>query len=170
MSRRRSQRQANRASDNLKSASLPLEENPQIANGSSTYERLVKEMKANLKKGVAANQFQSILGSISGSAQEIMTALFEALFDGVEKGFVKALANKKGYLAAAVAHGEGSQLLLLQAIEAFFLKARAVALKEVALVLKALYDADLLEEEHIVQCSYVLPTAQRGVWKQFFPK
>uniref|UniRef100_A0A5B7CAN6 Putative eukaryotic translation initiation factor 5-like n=1 Tax=Davidia involucrata TaxID=16924 RepID=A0A5B7CAN6_DAVIN len=142
---------ANRASDSPKSAFLPPEENPKIANRCSTHERLVEEMKANLKKGVAANQFQSILGSISGSAQEIMTALFEALFDGVEKGFLKEVAKKKGYLAAAAAQDEGSQLLLLRAIEAFFVKSSAVALKEVALVLKALYDADLLEEEYIVQ-------------------
>ncbi|KAA8547755.1 hypothetical protein F0562_004184 [Nyssa sinensis] len=111
----------------------------------------MEEVKANLKKGVAANQFQSILGSLSGSAQEIMTALFEALFDGVGKGFAKEVIKKKGYLTAAAAQDEGSQLLLLRAIEAFFVKSNPVVLKEAALVLKALYDADVLEEEYIVQ-------------------
>ncbi|KAF7822288.1 eukaryotic translation initiation factor 5-like [Senna tora] len=48
-----------------------------------------------------------------------MNALVEALFDSVEKGFAKEAAKKKSYLAAASSSN---------------------ALKEVALVLKALYD------------------------------
>ncbi|XWS36901.1 hypothetical protein CRYUN_Cryun20dG0125200 [Craigia yunnanensis] len=71
-----------------------------------------------------------------------MIALLEELFDGIEKGFAKEVVKKKNYLAAA----EGSQLLLLKAIESFCGKASSSSLKEVALVLKALYDADVLEE------------------------
>jgi translation initiation factor 5 len=56
--------------------------------------------------------------------------------------------NKK-YLAAAVPD-EGAQMLLLQAIEAFCGKCSAEALKELPVVLKALYDGDILEEETIV--------------------
>ncbi|XP_021891349.1 eukaryotic translation initiation factor 5-like [Carica papaya] len=130
----------------------PHQEKPKAENGNSnTHQTLVAELKANIKKGVSANEIQSRLGSISRSSQEKITALFEALFDGVEKGFAKEVVKKKTYLAAAIAHNEGSQLLLLRAMEAFYLKSTASALKESALVLKALYDADILEEEFILQ-------------------
>lgn len=121
-------------------------------NGNSqSHENLVDELKANLQKSITGMQFQTILGSLSGSAQEKMTALFEALFDGVEKGFSKEVVKKKNFLGAAVAEDEGLQLLLLRAIEAFCGKSSSYATKEVALVLKALYDSDVLEEEYIVQ-------------------
>ncbi|KAL6960916.1 Eukaryotic translation initiation factor 5A-1 [Sarracenia purpurea var. burkii] len=130
----------------------PEVKNPKVENGNTKHEKLVEEIKAKLTKGIAANQFESILGSLSGSDQEITTALFEALFDGIEKGIAKEVAKKKSYLAAASADQDGdSQLLLLRAMEAFCAKPRAAALKEVALVLKALYDADVVEEEFIVQ-------------------
>ncbi|KAL5136344.1 Eukaryotic translation initiation factor 5 [Glycine soja] len=59
------------------------------------------------------------MSKLAAPAQEKMSALVEALFEGTEKEFsCKSTSN---------------------------------ALKEVALVLKALYDADVLEEEHIVQ-------------------
>lgn len=121
-------------------------------NGNSlSHENLVEELKANLQKRITGRQLQTILGSLSGSAQEKMTALFEALFDGVEKGFSKEVVKKKNFLGAAVAEDEGLQLLLLRAIEAFCGKSSSYAIKEVALVLKALYDSDVLEEEYIVQ-------------------
>ncbi|GLU10709.1 hypothetical protein SLE2022_274950 [Rubroshorea leprosula] len=128
------------------------DESPKAENGqSSVHQTLVDELKANMKKVTSANQLKSVLGSLSGSAEEKTIALFEALFDGVEKGFAKEVVKKKSYLAAALAQDEGSQLFLLKAIEAFCGKANSSALKEVALVLKALYDADVLEEEFIVQ-------------------
>lgn len=121
-------------------------------NGNSqSHENLVDELKANLQKSITGMQLQTILGSLSGSAQEKMTALFEALFDGAEKGFSKEVVKKKNFLGAAVAEDEGLQLLLLRAIEAFCGKSSSYATKEVALVLKALYDSDVLEEEYIVQ-------------------
>ncbi|KHN15407.1 Eukaryotic translation initiation factor 5 [Glycine soja] len=119
-------------------------------NGNSMhYGTLVGEVKANLKKGIGANELLSHLSAHPAPAQEKMSALVEALFEGTEKGFAKEADKKKNYFAAAVAE-EGSQLLLLHAIEEFSCKSTSNALKEVALVLKALYDADVLEEEHIV--------------------
>ncbi|MCD7467456.1 hypothetical protein HAX54_004904 [Datura stramonium] len=82
---------------------------------------------------------------------DIVTAVYEALLDGVEKGFAKELIKKKGYLLASVGQEDGSQLRLLRALEEFCGKLKLAAVKEVALVLKALYDADVLEEEFIVQ-------------------
>lgn len=117
-------------------------------NGKSTHETLVDKAKENLKNGMAPKELMS---SLSGSRQEIMTALYEALFDGVEKGFAKQVVKRKKYLAAAVAEGEDSQMLLLRAMEEFCGKSNPIAVKEVPLVLKALYDADVLEEEHVVK-------------------
>ncbi|KAF8411829.1 hypothetical protein HHK36_004388 [Tetracentron sinense] len=117
---------------------------------SNPHEKLVMEIKGNLKKGSTASQLQSFLESLSGTPQEVMSALFEALFEGIEKGFAKEVAKKKNFLAAAT-QDEGSRMFLLRAIETFFVKSSREAVKEVALVLKALYDADMLEEEFIVQ-------------------
>ncbi|KAB1211261.1 Eukaryotic translation initiation factor 5 [Morella rubra] len=121
-------------------------------NGNSfTQKTLADEVKDELKKGASAEELLSLLGLLSGSAQDKMTALFYGLFDGIEKGFAKEMIKKKSYLAAAVAQDEGSQLLLLHAIEEFCRKSNKSAVKEVALILKELYDADILEEEYIVQ-------------------
>jgi translation initiation factor 5 len=79
-----------------------------------------------------------------------MEALFEALFHGAGKGFAKDVKKNNEYLAAAVPD-EGAQMLLLQAIGSFCGECGAEALKEVPLVLNALYDGDVLEEESIVQ-------------------
>ncbi|KAE9604909.1 putative translation initiation factor IF2/IF5 [Lupinus albus] len=114
-------------------------------------DKLAGEVKASLKKGVGAKELQSHLAALPGSAQDKMTSLFEALFEGVEKGFAKEAIKKKSYLAVAVVWEEGSQLLLLHAIEEFSCKSSSNALKEVALLLKTLYDADVLEEESIVE-------------------
>ena len=121
-------------------------------NGNSAASvKLLDELKANIKKGVSANQLQTLLVSSPESAQEKMTLLFEALFDGVEKGFTKVVAKNKNYIAVAAAQEEGCQLLLLKAIESFFRRLTSSSKKEIALVLKALYDADILEEEYIMQ-------------------
>ncbi|KAF9684034.1 hypothetical protein SADUNF_Sadunf04G0075700 [Salix dunnii] len=153
--------------------SPPQEEEPKAENGnSSTYETLVQEVRVNLKKGVTASKIQSVLSSLNGSAQEKMNGLFEALFEGVEKGFAKEVVKKKNYLAAAVAQDEGSQLLLLRAIGAFCGKSSSSALKEVALVMKDLYDADVLEEEYIVQWyqdGLDGPSKDSQIWKNAKP-
>ncbi|KAK4711988.1 hypothetical protein R3W88_006501 [Solanum pinnatisectum] len=139
------------ACQSSKVVSAPCEDDPKAENGAQTFETLVDEVKVHLKKGVTASQFRSFLGSLSGSPQDIVTAVYEALLDGVEKAFAKELMKKKGYLLAAVGQEDGSQLLLLRALEEFCGKSNPAAVKEVALVLKALYDADVLEEEFIVQ-------------------
>ena len=76
----------------------------------------VQPLEANLKKGIGANELLSHLSAHPAPAQEKMSALVEALFEGTEKGFAKEADKKKNYFAAAVAE-EGSQLLLLHAIE-----------------------------------------------------
>ncbi|KAK9271118.1 hypothetical protein L1049_026707 [Liquidambar formosana] len=122
-------------------------------NGSKSrdpHEKLVDEIKEYLDKGSSANQLKSFLGSCSGSSQEIMNALFEALFKGVGKGFAKEVVKKKNYLAVATQE-DGSQMVLLRAIEFLCGKPIPQAVKEVALVLKALYDNDVLEEEFVLE-------------------
>uniref|UniRef100_A0A0D6R826 W2 domain-containing protein n=1 Tax=Araucaria cunninghamii TaxID=56994 RepID=A0A0D6R826_ARACU len=116
----------------------------------SMQEQLVADFSDFLQKGKAATQLVEYMQSLSGSPQEVMTALFEALFEGIGKGFSKEVTKKKIYLAKAV-QNEDSQMLLLHAVEAFCKCASADAVKEVALVLKVLYDADILEEDIILQ-------------------
>ncbi|XP_071733902.1 eukaryotic translation initiation factor 5-like [Rutidosis leptorrhynchoides] len=118
-------------------------------NGNVTRVKLVDIAKENLKKGVGSKE---LLGLLSGSVQENANAVYEALLDGVEKGFAKHLVKKKNYLGAILLQGDDdSQLVLLRAVENFCGKSNANAVKEVALVLKALYDADILEEEYVVK-------------------
>lgn len=117
------------------------------------HEKLVSEIKEYLKKGSSPSQLKSFMGSLSGTPQEAMNALFEAMFDGIGKGFSKEAIKKKNYLvaAAAAAQEEGLQLALLGALEGFCGNASPEAVKEVALVLKGLYDDDVLEEEYVVE-------------------
>lgn len=110
--------------------------------------KLSDEIKEFLNKGSSPTQLRSFLGSLSGTHQEIMDALFEALFGGVGKGFAKEVAKKKAYLAAG---DRGSQMAVLRGIESFAGKASPDAVKEVALVLKNLYDDDVLEEEFVME-------------------
>ncbi|KAL8482917.1 hypothetical protein ACS0TY_025816 [Phlomoides rotata] len=121
------------------------------ANGvkSGEQDELVNSIKEFVKKGSSASQLKSFLDSLSGTPQDISDALFVALFEGVGKGFSKEVMKKKNYIAVTIQE-EGSQPILLHAIEAFCGKASPEAVKEVALVLKELYDNDVLEEESIV--------------------
>ncbi|KAI4375468.1 hypothetical protein MLD38_013334 [Melastoma candidum] len=130
----------------------PSEKKPVTVNvkTSADDETLVEKVKAELGKGISAAQLKSLLPSLTGSAQDKVSAVVEALFGGVEKGFGKEFTKKKNYIAAAASQDEGSQLLLLGGIEGLCGK-NSGALKEVALILKALYDGDVLEEEYILQ-------------------
>lgn len=116
----------------------------------SIHDELVLAFKERLKVGDSPKKLQSYVKSSNGSPQEIMNAYFEALFDGVGRGFSKEALMKKGYLSRVV-QDENSQSMLLGAIEAFCNNARAEAVKEVSLVLKVLYDEDILEEDIIFQ-------------------
>ncbi|XP_075509366.1 eukaryotic translation initiation factor 5-like [Primulina tabacum] len=131
------------------------EEKPKVngqTNGvkSNAYVELVDAIKDYLSKGSPADKLKPFLESLTGTAQEITDALFEALFEGVGKGFSKEVVKKKNFVAAAVQE-EDSQPILLHAIESFCGKASPEAVKEVGLVVKALYDNDMLEEEFIVE-------------------
>ncbi|XAR62629.1 hypothetical protein NMG60_11017464 [Bertholletia excelsa] len=143
------------------------------ANGNSCnpHDKLVTEIKECLKKDSSVSQLKAFMESASGTSQEFMDALFEALFDGAGKGFSKEMAKKMNYLAVAT-QGEGSQSALLHAIESFSGKASAEAVKEVALVLKVLYDNDMLEEEFIVEWyNKGLGGSNKGspIWKNVKP-
>ncbi|KAF6155515.1 hypothetical protein GIB67_017870 [Kingdonia uniflora] len=118
-----------------------------VENG--TQSTLVEQIKDHLK-GSSVSKIPAFLASLDATPGEVLTALFEALLEGVEKGFAKEVTKKKNYLAAATQE-EGSQILLLRAIEMFCGKSNPEAVKEVALILKSLYDADVLEEEFITQ-------------------
>ncbi|KAL1199490.1 putative eukaryotic translation initiation factor 5-2 [Cardamine amara subsp. amara] len=144
-------------------------ETPQVEKKS-----LVQEIKEYLKKGSPISELKTFISSLSDPPQEVMDALFNALFDGVGKGFAKEVTKKKSYLAAAATTQEdGSQMHLLNSIGSFCGKSgNEEALKEVALVLKALYDQDIIEEE------FVLEWYQKGltgvdksspVWKNVKP-
>ncbi|KAL6888667.1 hypothetical protein ACP4OV_009693 [Aristida adscensionis] len=114
------------------------------------YEELVGDIKASLGSAASPTQLKSVLSTSSLPPQEVMNALFEALFEGVGKGFAKEVVKNKKYIASAVAD-EAAQTQLVQAIEVFGGKCSAEALKEIPVVLKALYDGDVLEEETIVE-------------------
>jgi len=116
----------------------------------SPYNELVGDIKASLGSAATPTQLKAVLASSALPPQDVMNALLEALFDGVGKGFAKEVVKNKKYLAAAVPD-EGAQTVLVQAIESFGGKCSPEALKEVPVVLKALYDGDVLEEETIVE-------------------
>ncbi|CAL4890025.1 unnamed protein product [Urochloa decumbens] len=115
----------------------------------SPYEELVGDIKASLGSVPTPTQLKAVLASSTLPPQDVMNALLDALFDGVGKGFAKEVVKNKKYLAAAVPDEE-AQTLLVKAIETFGGKCNPEALKEVPVVLKALYDGDVLEEETIV--------------------
>ncbi|KAI3917232.1 hypothetical protein MKW92_001218 [Papaver armeniacum] len=126
---------------------------PENGKSASAHKKLVEKIQGNLK-GCGVGQLISFLGSLNSggsSSQDVMNALIDALFGGLDKGFSKEVSKKKNYLAAATHDNEGSQILLLRAIGSFCEKSGPEVVKEVALVLKTLYDEDVLEEEYIVQ-------------------
>ncbi|KAJ3704120.1 hypothetical protein LUZ61_007825 [Rhynchospora tenuis] len=129
------------------------------------------EIKNKLKEGMKPSELKSSVGSLAGTSQEVMNAIFEALFGGAGKGFSNEVAKKKPYMMAVV-KDEESQMLLLRAIEDFCGKCSAEALKEVALAIKGLYDGDVLEEEIIVKWyEEGVAGANKGapIWKNVKP-
>ncbi|KAK8940063.1 putative eukaryotic translation initiation factor 5-2 [Platanthera guangdongensis] len=141
------------------------------SNGTINHEKLVAEIKDEAEKGSKSIELVKFAKLLSGSPQEVMDALFEAIFDGIGKGFAKEVTRKKNFIAAAVQE-DGEQMLLLRAVEAFCDKCNGDAVKEVALAIKALYDADLLEEESVVQWYQEgVSGATKGsqIWKNMKP-
>jgi len=129
-------------------------EGKQTIHKTNPYDELVEEIKDKLGNAATASQLKGLLSTSTLRSQDVMNALFEALFDGVGKGFQEAVVKNMAYLAALVPD-EGHQTMLLQAIEAFGSKCSAAALKETPFVLRALYYQDVLEEETILQWYYV---------------
>ncbi|KAL1223729.1 putative eukaryotic translation initiation factor 5-1 [Cardamine amara subsp. amara] len=121
----------------------------------NAHEKLVKEIKELLSNGSSPSQLKTALTPNCGTPQEKMDALFSALFGGEGKGFAKEVIKKKKYLVALMMlqeeAGAPQQMVLLNGIESFCMKASTEAAKEVALVIKGLYDEDLLEEDVIVE-------------------
>lgn len=119
------------------------------------HEKLVKEIIELLRSGSSPCQLKTALTPNSATPQEKMDALFSALFGGQGKGFAKEVIKKNKFLVALMMlqeeAGAPQQMVLLNGIESFCLKASADAAKEVALVVKGLYDEDLLEEDVIVE-------------------
>ncbi|KAF8659733.1 hypothetical protein HU200_058193 [Digitaria exilis] len=129
---------------------LDNSDDKQIVGKVNPYNELVKEIKANLGNAVTAAQLKKVMSSSTLPSQDLMNALFEALFDGVGKGFTEEVVKNMDYIAAAVPD-EGSQTVLLLAIEVFGSKCSALALKEIPFILRALYYGDVLDEETILR-------------------
>lgn len=137
----------------------------------TAHDKLIMEIRGKLDKGSKPSELAAFAKSLPDSPQAVMDALFEALFDGTGKGFARQVAKKKNYITAAVQE-EGAQMLLLNAIESFCSKCNGDAVKEVALAAKALYDADVLEEEFIVQWYHegiTGATKNSQMWKNMKP-
>lgn len=116
----------------------------------SLHSILVKEFKDLIQKGSSPSQLALVLEKKDDPPQEVMNAFFEALFDGFFKGIAKEVSKKKLYLAKVVPD-EASQLLLLGTLELFCTECPPDTGKEIAFVLKVLYDEDILEEDQILE-------------------
>ncbi|CAM6119332.1 unnamed protein product [Calypogeia fissa] len=116
----------------------------------SLYSILVNEFKELLEKGSSPSQLATVMEKKQEPPQEIMNACFEALFDGFFKGIAKDVAKKKLYLQKAV-QDEAAQLRLLVTLETFCGPSPPDVAKEIALVLKVLYDEDIVEEDQILE-------------------
>jgi translation initiation factor 5 len=124
---------------------------PLPAKGPDVYKGLVEKFTKCLDDGLVSKQLVEHFHSAQPliSDKEAMQAYFEALFQGTSHGLAKEINRKKQFLSQAVTtdHAEG---LLLQAIEAFCSSGSVELQKEIPLVLKKLYDLDILEEDAIL--------------------
>lgn len=114
------------------------------------YNIIVNEFKECLQKGFTAAQLANYMQMKEEAKDELMNAYFEALFGGFVKGISKEVKEKKLYLAK-VCTDESSQLLLLRTLETFCAPCAPDVGKEIAFILKVLYDEDILEEEQILE-------------------
>lgn len=127
-------------------------EEPPKVEEMSLHCALVNEFKALLQKGTSASQLAAVLKEKKEDPpQEVMNAYFEALFgDEFFKGIAKEVSSKKLYLSKAVVD-EGAQLRLLVTLQMVCESSPSDVGKEIALVLKVLYDEEILEEDQILE-------------------
>ncbi|KAL3697935.1 hypothetical protein R1sor_012011 [Riccia sorocarpa] len=116
----------------------------------SLHSVLVSEFKGCLEKGFTPAQLASFIERKEESKEELLFAYFEALFGSFVKGISKEVKEKKQYLSK-VTTDEASQILLLKTLETFCAPCAPDAGKELALILKMLYDEDILEEDQILE-------------------
>ncbi|XP_024529513.1 eukaryotic translation initiation factor 5 [Selaginella moellendorffii] len=115
----------------------------------SLHDKLVKDLKAKIASGCSAAEAASLVLNKPDPPLDVMVAYFQALFDGVSKDLFKEVKKSKEYLEVVV-QDESCQKNLLVAMEVFASTGVDVS-KQMLLVLKFLYDADVLEEEHILE-------------------
>ncbi|KAL9680382.1 hypothetical protein QQ045_018261 [Rhodiola kirilowii] len=114
-------------------------------------EDLVVEIEKHLSGGVP--QLRSYMISPPETFQDKMNALFVALFTSAGDGFASRVWEKKDVIMQATAGPidvDEEQVVLLRAIEVFCQNATPGGLKEVSLLLRWLYNAGILEKEHIL--------------------
>lgn len=102
-------------------------------------------------EGAAAAELEAVVKDVPGGPAARMKALFEALFCDLPEGekLATAVTAKAAFLEpwASDAAGQLAQLVALEHLLGVTLRARV---KEAPLVLKAMYDADLAEEDLIL--------------------
>lgn len=121
---------------------------PQLAE-LSLHDKLVKELK-DFVVTHTLSETANYVNSRGDLSQVFMNALIEALFGGIGKGLAKEVDKKASLLSKVLPDGAAQQKLLV-AIEVFCTSAGGPILKEVPLVLKALYDKDVVDEEQIFE-------------------
>ncbi|XP_078428465.1 eukaryotic translation initiation factor 5-like [Wolffia australiana] len=144
-----------------------------VANGhhATEEEQLVKKLKAKLQEGGTPEETRALAGNPTA---ETMAVLLSAALGGAGKGMLSKEAGKwVQHLAAAAGQDEAGQICLLQGLERFVAGAGPEAVKEVALVLKLLYDEDVVEEEVVVAWfdagALKAPAAASQFWKNVKP-
>ncbi|KVH87421.1 Armadillo-type fold [Cynara cardunculus var. scolymus] len=156
-----------------KLTSFILKNPPEQKKNSKDKKAMRRAEKERLKEGEAADKVQKKLtkdvkkGSYSSKDGHVKTRSSKKKgnasdedHDSKEENDVQWQTNTSAEAArqriqeqhstmmADMVEGEDSRMLLLQAVEEFCGKANANAVKEVPLVLNALYDVDILEEEY----------------------
>lgn len=122
-----------------------------LAKEPDLHEELVEDFRKCLQDGFNAKQLAVHLHAVwpQTSEQEAMNAYFEALFGGIHKGLAKDIGKKKLFLSKAMTD-EHSQELLLGAVEVYCSSGPLEVCKEIPLVLKMLYDLDIIQEDVIL--------------------
>ena len=120
------------------------------SNKEDLHKKLVQEFRKSLASDFDSNLMSARLHACDPkSKQETMNAYFGALFFGTSKGLAREIEKKKNYLSQVV-NDQQDQELLLGAVEGYYSTQSLEVRKEVPLVLKVLYDLDIIEEEMIV--------------------